>query len=78
MSSSKYTKIKERIALSQRILATGYKMPSCSRCEKKHIKCIVSDDSKRYSECVYTNACCDTGGPSASDWDKLEREERRL
>ncbi|KFY29404.1 hypothetical protein V491_00047 [Pseudogymnoascus sp. VKM F-3775] len=30
------------------------------------------------NECVRSNAYCDTGGPSASDWDKLEYEERRL
>lgn len=78
MSSSKHTKLKERLALSQRISATGFEMPSCSRCEKKHTKCIVSDDSKRCSECVRVNARCDAGGPSISDWDKLEREERRL
>lgn len=78
MSSSKHTKIKERLALAQRILTTGIEMPPCSRCEKKHTKCVVSDDSKRCSECIRVNARCDAGGPSASDWDKLEREERRL
>jgi len=53
-------------------------MPPCSRCEKKQLKCIVSDDSKRCNECVRTNAWCDAGGPSASEWEKLECEERRL
>ena len=53
-------------------------MPPCSRCEKKELKCIVSDDSKRCNECVRTNARCDAGGPSAVEWEKLEREERRL
>jgi len=53
-------------------------MPPCSRCEKKQLKCIVSNDSKRCNECVCTNARCDAGGPSASEWEKLEREERRL
>jgi hypothetical protein len=83
MSSSKHTKIKERLALAQRITATSIEMPPCDRCEKKQksgekIKCIVSDNSRRCSECVRTNARCDAGGPSASEWEKLEREERRL
>ena len=78
MTLSKHTKIKERLALAQRILTTGVEMPSCGRCEKKQSKCVISDASKRCSECVRTNARCDAGGPSASDWEKLEREERRL
>jgi len=53
-------------------------MPPYSRCEKKQLKCIVSNDLKRCNECVCTNAQCDVGSPSASEWEKLEREERRL
>ncbi|ELR02931.1 hypothetical protein GMDG_01152 [Pseudogymnoascus destructans 20631-21] len=78
MSSSKHTKIKERLALSQRVLATGFEMPSCNRCEKKHLKCVVSDDSKCCSQCVRVNARCDACVPSISDWDKIEREEHCL
>jgi len=76
--SSKHIKLKERLALAQRITATGIEMPPCSRCEKKELKCVVSDDSRRCGECVRTNARCDAGGPSTSEWEKLEREERRL
>lgn len=78
MTLSKHTKIKERLSLSQRISTTGVEMPPCGHCQKKQTKCIISDASKRCSECVRTNARCDAGGPSASDWEKLEREERRL
>ena len=55
MSSLKHTKIKERIALANKIKSCGLEMLSYSRCKKrKHLSTvyIVLDDSLRYSKCV--------------------------
>ena len=55
MSSLKHIKIKERIALANKIKSYRLKMPSYSRYKKqKHLSavCIVSDDSSRCSKCV--------------------------
>jgi len=53
-------------------------MPPYSRCKKKQLKCIVSNDLKWYNEYVCINARYNVGGPSTIKWEKLKREERRL
>ncbi len=79
MSSSKHTKIKERKLLADRITREGVEMPSCSRCEKRGLRCLASASSKRCNECVRSNSRnCDVSGPSASDWQSLQKEEDRL
>jgi hypothetical protein len=71
-------KIKERLALADRITLFGIEMPSCSRCEKRALRCVVSDDSSRCSECVRSGTRCDVQGPSAEDWTRVGAEEDRL
>lgn len=78
MSSSKQSKIQQRLRLSERINRDGVEMSACSRCSRRGTKCVVSSDSRRCSECVARNARCDCAGPSVQDWAKLQREEDRL
>jgi hypothetical protein len=42
-------------------------MPSYSYYEKRALRCVVSDDSSRYSEYVYSSTRCNVQGPSAED-----------
>jgi hypothetical protein len=53
-------------------------MPSCSRCKKRGLKCLVTPDTSRYGEYIYSKQKCNVNGPSAIDWESLEKEERRL
>lgn len=78
MSSSKHTKIKERIALADKIKSSGIEMLPCARCDKRALPCLVSGDSSRCSECVRAGQKCDISGPSVADWERLRKEEERL
>jgi hypothetical protein len=78
MSVSRHNKIKERQILAMRVLSNGVEMPSCSRCERRDTKCIMSSDSSRCAECIRSGVKCDAAGPSCGDWERLQREEDRL
>jgi len=78
MSLNKHCKLKERINLADRILCNGIPMPSCSNCERARRTCIISPDSRRCSECVHRNLKCNATAPTASQWEKLRKEEERL
>jgi hypothetical protein len=71
---------KDRGALASRIERTGFEMFPCSGCEKRNLKCIVSDkeNSGRCSECVLRGVSCDVEGIPVGEWQSLEREEDRL
>lgn len=80
MPSPNHLKIKERVALAERIEKNGteMKMAPCRACFTSGRKCVVSPHSKRCSECVQRNTKCDVSAPSVSDWEKLRLEEARL
>jgi len=78
MSSNKHCTLKERINLADRILRNGIPMPSCSNCERLGRTCIISLDSRRCRECVRRNSKCNATAPTASQWEKLRKEEERL
>jgi hypothetical protein len=73
-------KRKESEALASCIKRTGFEMFLCSGCEKRNLKCIVSDkeNSGRCSECVLRKAKCDAKGIPVSEWRALELETDRL
>ena len=71
-------KFKEREELHKRIEHHGIEMSPCSYCLKHNKKCIVSDSSTRCGECARFGKKCDVAGPSAAEWQALEREEKRL
>ena len=78
MPSTKHSKLKERLALSDRIQKNGILMPSCSNCVRAGRDCIVASDSRKCGECVRRGSRCDVHGPSVSNWEKLKKEEERL
>jgi hypothetical protein len=78
MSSLSITKSRQKNALADKIQRTGIEMPSCSRCERQGLSCVVASDTTRCGECVRSKSKCDVAGPSLSDWYSLEREEKRL
>ena len=67
-------------ALASRIERTGFEMFPCSGCEKRNLKCVVSDkeNSNRCSECVLRGASCDVEGIPVGEWRALELETNRL
>ncbi|KAF7867237.1 hypothetical protein EAF04_005320 [Stromatinia cepivora] len=69
-----------RVLLYQRIKESGLIMSPCSRCAARGLECRVLEDSRRCGECIRANGSgkCDVFGPSASDWEALDREERRI
>jgi hypothetical protein len=71
---------KERGALASRIDRTGFEMFPCSGCDKRNVKCVVSDkeNSGRCSECVLRGVKCDVEGIPVGEWRALEMEEDRL
>jgi hypothetical protein len=73
-------KRKESEALASRIERTGFEMFPCSGCEKRNLKCVVSDkeNSGRCSECVLRGAKCDAEGIPVGEWRALELETDRL
>jgi hypothetical protein len=71
--------IKERSALSARIIKCGIEMLPCSFCKRNDKKCIVSGEgSTRCSECAQGGKKCDVEGLPVNDWESLEREEQRI
>src|SRR3979411_2041400 len=78
MPLTKHSKLKERLALSDRIRRNGVLMPSCSNCVRAGRDCIVAPNSRKCSTCVRRGSRCDVRGPSVSDWEKLKKEEERL
>jgi hypothetical protein len=73
-------KRKESEALASRIERTGFEMFLCSGCEKRNLKCVVSDkeSSSRCSECVLRGVSCDVEGILVGKWRALELETDRL
>jgi hypothetical protein len=73
-------KRKESEALASRIERTGFEMFPCSGCEKRNLKCVVSDkeSSGRCSECVLRGVSCDVEGIPVGEWRALELETDRL
>jgi hypothetical protein len=67
-------KRKESEALASCIERTGFEMYPCSECEKRNLKCVVSDkeNSNRCSECVLQGASCNVEGIPVSEWRALE------
>jgi hypothetical protein len=78
MSSLSIIKSKQQHALADRIQRIGIEMPSCSRCEKRGLKCLVAPDTSRCGECVRSKVKCDVLGPSSADWERFNAEEDRL
>jgi len=78
MPSITLTKLRQQHALADKIQRIGVEVPSCSRCEKRGLQCLVAPDTSRCGECVRSKQKCDVDGPSVADWENLEREERRL
>jgi hypothetical protein len=69
-------KRKESKALASRIERTSFEMFPCSGCEKRSLKCVVSDkeNSSRCFEYVLCRVSCDVKGIPVSKWRSLEVE----
>jgi len=77
-SSLSIAKAKQKNALADKIQRTGIEMPSCSRCDRQGLSCVVSLNTVRCGECVRSKMKCDVSGPTPNDWEKLKKEEERL
>ena len=55
-------------------------MPVCSRCRRRSDVYVVSSDSDRCASYVLagSNTKYDVFGPSSSEWNTLERTERKI
>jgi hypothetical protein len=76
--SNSSRKVRERHALADRILRSGFEMPRCSRCVSVNSNCVASTDSKRCASCVRAGRPCDRVSFSVSALERLNREEERL
>jgi len=73
-------KRKESKALVSCIKRTSFEMFLCSGCEKRNLKCVVSDkeNSGRCSKYVLQGASCNVKGILVREWRALELETDRL
>lgn len=80
MPPTRSKKTTQRIELYKHIETQGLEMSPCSRCAKYDKKCLVAPGSSRCSECVKIGGrnTCDVHGPSPAEWEKLDREEKKL
>ncbi len=85
MPPARSEKRRAQLALGNRIESTGEEMVACSKCEKSQRRCIAvraGGNSNRCSECCRNGKTCDVVErnkmPSASDWDSLDRQRRKL
>ncbi|KAM0133375.1 hypothetical protein ACHAP3_005898 [Botrytis cinerea] len=78
-STTKVSKYRQRILLSETIQAYGSDSMPCSNCSRYSRRCIVLNDrSQRCGECVRRGARCDVVQASVSDLESLRLEEERL
>jgi hypothetical protein len=76
--SEKADKVAQWSALANKIEKEGVKMSPCTNCVKKGRQCIVSNESRRCSECTRRGIKCDVFSPSPGEWELLRKEEERL
>ena len=78
MSSFCYTKIKERLTLTNKINSLGIEMLPCFYYTKRNIRCVISANSSRYNKYIRSSICYNILRPSTIDQARVDTKKKCL